>query len=460
MSTNSLLRARRALARRALARPAPCRRAGAGLRAGAWFGAASFGVGARLASALGLLACLAGGLSGCWQPAAPAVRDAPPPAQALRVTRGELSERVLLTGELDTVASENLAVPRVPQWNIALRWLAADGSMVKAGEAVAELDNTNFAADLADKKLAAARSASDLAHQIAQDAILEADKAFALETARTELDKARLSAAVDRDAYPLREYQEKQVARERAQVAFAKAEDELAAHKKSAALEAQIRRIALEKSQREIEGAEKAVRELVLRAPSDGLVVVSTHPWFQRKIASGDNVWVGLPILRLPDLSTMHVNAWLSDVDDGRIAVGARAVSYLDAYPELEFPGTITEISPVAREPSRDSWRRSFLVTVALDRVDLERMRPGMSVRVEVSARRTPAALLAPRVSVDSTVSPSRLELAHGSVEVDLLACNQQSCAFQLHPPVGGGSALAAPVQEGTLLRALGGSGS
>ncbi|HKO94404.1 MAG TPA: HlyD family efflux transporter periplasmic adaptor subunit, partial [Polyangiaceae bacterium] len=326
-------------------------------------------------------------------------------------------------------------------------------------DAVAELDNTNFATDLADKKLAAARSASDLAHQVEQDAIVEADKAFALESARTALEKARLEAAVDRSAYPLREYQEKQVARERAQVAFEKAQDELAAHRKSAALEAQIRGIALEKSQREIAAAEQAVRQLVLRAPSDGLVVVSTHPWFQRKIANGDNVWVGLPILRLPDLSTMHVNAWLSDVDDGRIAVGSRAISYLDAYPEIQFPGTITEISPVAREPSRDSWRRSFLVTVALDRVDLERMRPGMSVRVEVSAQRTPSALLAPRISVDSSATPPRLELAQGSVEVNLLACNQQSCAFELRPAAAGGPP-AARVEEGTLLRALGGSGS
>jgi len=405
-----------------------------------------------------LLACLAAAAQGCWHPEASDVRDAPA-AQALRVTRGELKERVLLTGELDTVASQSLVVPRVPQWNIALRWLASDGSMVKAGDAVAELDNTNFATDLADKKLAAARSASDLAHQIAQDAILEGDKAFALEGARTALDKARLSAAVDRDAYPLREYQEKQVARERAQVAFEKAEDELAAHRKSAALEAQIRGIALEKSQREIAASEQAIRELVLRAPSDGLVVVSTHPWFQRKLENGDNVWVGLSILRLPDLSTMHVNAWLSDVDDGRIAVGNRAISYLDAYPELEFPGTITEISPVAREPSRDSWRRSFLVTVALDRVDLERMRPGMSVRVEVSAQRAPAALLAPRASVDSAVTPPQLALVNGSVEVNLLACNQQSCAFELRPGAGG-AAVGPRVEEGTLLRALGGSGS
>jgi len=399
-----------------------------------------------LLSAIGLLACL--------RPEAPDPRDEALSVPALRVTRGDLSQRLLLTGELDTAAAENLVVPRVPQWNIALRWLAKDGTLVEKGEPVAELDNSNFAADLADKKLAAARSASDLAHQISQDAITTADKIFALDSAKISLDKARLSAAVDREALPLRDYQERQVELERARVAFERAQDDLASHRKSAALEAQIRGIALEKSQREIQAAEQAIRELVLRAPSDGLVVVSTHPWFQRKVQSGDNVWVGLSLVRLPELSTLRVSARLSDVDDGRIAVGMPAVSYLDAYPELEFPGVITEVSPVAREPSRDSWRRSFQVTIALDHIDLERMRPGMSVRVEVESQRAQASLLAPRTSIDRNAVPARLQLEQGSVEVDLLECSLQSCAFRTRP----GST--PRVQEGTLLRRAVGRGS
>jgi len=41
--------------------------------------------------------------------------------------------------------------------------------------------------------------------------------------------------------------------------------------------------------------------------------------------------------MRIPDLSTMKVVARLSDVDDGRIAAGDRAVCTLDTYPELTF---------------------------------------------------------------------------------------------------------------------------
>jgi multidrug resistance efflux pump len=392
-------------------------------------------------------------LVACLRPEAADPRDEALPVAAPRVTRGELSQTLLLTGELDTEAAESLVVPRVPQWNIALRWLATDGTLVKAGDPVAELDNTNFATDLADKKLATARSLADLAHQVSQDAMLTAEKAFALDSAKTALEKARLSAAVDKDALPLRDYQERQVELERARAAFERAQDELGAQQKSAALEAQIRRIAVEKSQREIDAAEQAIRQLVLRAPRDGLVVVGNHPWFGRKIESGDNVWIGVPLVRLPVLSTMHVNARLSDVDDGRVAVGMHAVAFLDAYPELPFPGTITEISPVAREPSRDSWRRSFQVTMELDHVDVERMRPGMSVRVEVTNQRAQASLIAPRTSFDRQSVPARLQLEQGSVEVDLLECGLQNCAFQPRP----GSAR---VEEGTLLRAVGGRGT
>ena len=122
---------------------------------------------------------------------------------------------------------------------------------------------------------------------------------------------------------------------------------------------------------------------VALRAPSDGIFVIAEHPWEGRKLEVGDNVWIGMAVARLPDLEKMKVNALLSDVDDGRVAVGMHANAILDAYPELVFLGVITDVSPVAREPSQHSFRRSFLVAMALDRTD-PRMLPGMSVRVEI----------------------------------------------------------------------------
>ena len=63
-----------------------------------------------------------------------------------------------------------------------------------------------------------------------------------------------------------------------------------------------------------------------------------------RKYQVGDNVWVGLAVMRIPDLNAMKVVAKLSDVDDGRIARGMRANCTLDIDPDRTFAGTVTEI--------------------------------------------------------------------------------------------------------------------
>lgn len=376
--------------------------------------------------------------------------EAVPPPDERRLVRGDLRERWLLTGQLETAVAEAVVVPRTPEWNITLRWIEKDGARVKAGQKIAELDDSAFARDLLDKKLAAAKAKTDLEHQERESAVQALERAFAVDEARIALEKAKLEAAVAPDSYPLRVYQEKQVALRRREVALEKALDEQRAQREAARLEARVLAIALEKRQREIAQAEQAIEALTLEAPRDGLVIVGVHPWLRRKFESGDNVWVGLPLLMLPELSTMRVSALLSDVDDGRVQPGMRAQCFLDAYPGMSIGGTVTDVSAIAREPPQRSLRRSFFVNVELDRVDLDRMLPGMSVRVEVSGKEARGELIAPRASLDLGASPPRLERRDGSsTPVDVLSCNAQSCAVRA--PAAGGERL----EPGLLLGAV-----
>jgi multidrug resistance efflux pump len=325
------------------------------------------------------VACCA--LWGCQ----PAAAERTGPVAARTEAGGSGPSRLLLTGQIDAAAGQTLVVPMVPQWQVTLRWIESDGVVVKQGQKVAELDDSAFTADLTQKKIAAAQTRADLLHQRNESVIAALDRRFDADQARIELDKARLAAAVDADSYPLRLYQEKQVELRRREEALETALDAERAQQKTAVLEARVLEIALDKAEREIKAAEDAIAALSLYAPRDGLVIRGVHPWFRRKVQSGDNVWVNFPLMRLPDLATLEVRAWLSDVDDRRVEPGTRVTTYLDAYPELGFPGAIQHVSPVAREMSRQSLRRSFVVGVSFDRVDVQRMLPGMSVRVEVA---------------------------------------------------------------------------
>jgi multidrug resistance efflux pump len=371
----------------------------------------------RWAAALLLLAasCASGA------EAAPAAPD------DLRVTRGDLAERVLLTGQLVAERSERSIVPMTRIWQLSIRWLAEDGAAAKAGDRVVEFDNSVFVGELAEKRLRLKQALLDLSAQRATAAAATTDKEFALAREKLLLEKAELQAALPKDFQPERDWQEKQLARERAQVAAKKAEAELASQKKSAALEIRVKEIEADKIRRDLEVAEKGIAALTLTAPKAGILLVGEHPWEGRKFQVGDVVQPGWTVVELPDLTTMRVEATLSDVDDGRVAAGARATCTLDAHPDLPFTGTVREVAPVAQEVGQQSLRRGFKVVIDLERTDPDRMRPGMSVKVEVRGTPVTGALTAPRAALD--VSGPAAFLAGGEkVPVELGACDAQRC--------------------------------
>jgi multidrug efflux pump subunit AcrA (membrane-fusion protein) len=101
----------------------------------------------------------------------------------------------------------------------------------------------------------------------------------------------------------------------------------------------------------------------------------------------------------------------------------------LDGYPGVTFTGAVTSISAVAQESNRQSLRRAFKLTVNLSRIDVKRMRPGLSARVVVRTQTVANALIAPRAALDLSAKSPRAHLEGGkSVNVTVGACNAQDC--------------------------------
>ena len=354
---------------------------------------------------------------------------APAQPDELRVTRGDVAERVLLTGQLVAERAERSIVPMTRVWQLSIRWLAEDGAAAKPGDRVVEFDNSVFVGELAEKRLRLRQANLDLAAQRATAAATTADKEFALAREKLLLDKAVVEAALPKDFQPERDWQEKQLARERAQVAVRKAEAELAAQRKASALELQVKEIEADKIRRDLEVAERGIAALTLTAAKAGILLVGEHPWEDRKFQVGDVVQPGWTVVELPELSAMRVEATLSDVDDGRVAAGARATCTLDAWPDQPLSGTVREVAPVAQEVGQRSLRRAFKVVVALDHTDPERMRPGMSVKVEVRGTPVVGGLTAPRAALD-VAAPAAFLASGERVPVELGPCDAHRCVI------------------------------
>jgi multidrug efflux pump subunit AcrA (membrane-fusion protein) len=101
----------------------------------------------------------------------------------------------------------------------------------------------------------------------------------------------------------------------------------------------------------------------------------------------------------------------------------------------------VVDISPVARESRRSPLLRYFPVRITLDQADTRRMRPGMSVRVEVMGPEIRDALLVPRVALDfgddrtgkgsGTGGARALLAAGGAAPVRLGPCSATECVVE-----------------------------
>lgn len=364
--------------------------------------------------------------------AAPGCSARPPSAAAaddLRVVRGQLVRRHLLTGELEAVTAAGVKVPRTHEYRLQIQRLVDDGATVSRGEVIVEFDNSAFTANLDQQRTAVQRARRSLLQaRAAGDARLREAEAAA-ERARITLAKAELDASVPPSVRSRYEHRTFELARTRAEAERAKTAADLQATTTAVESEVRIAEELVRKAERELAVAEQSVTAMRLTAPRDGIAVVERNPWEDRKFQVGDTVFPGWTVVAIPDLDDLRVRATLSDVDDGAIAPSLPVTCTPDIEPSLRLAGRITDITPIAREQRMFSERRGFDVVVELDdRHSDILLVPGMSVRVEVETARTEG-LLAPRAALDLTTDPPRARRRDGSwAAVGLGPCSSLAC--------------------------------
>lgn len=319
-----------------------------------------------------------------------------PPAAA---HRGEFSAQFLLSGELVAEDAVVLVVPNANIWPLQVRWLAEDGTEVEVGDTLVEFDNSQLASQLEELERGAVEAANELESLAAEARSQVLEAGFDLEQRRAALEKAKLAALVPPELLSRKEYDKRQLDLDRAALDEAAARGALDLRSTSGDARIAKQEVVLRRAAAEAQRARDGIAILTLTAPRAGILLVSENEDEGRTFQSGDNTWPGTTIARLPDLSSMIVEAWLFDVDDGRIAPGQRVTAVVDAFPATTLEGEVIDIDNIAKEITRAAPRRAFSARLRLAGLDVERMRPGMSVKV-MAETRIADALLLPRAAI------------------------------------------------------------
>jgi HlyD family secretion protein len=348
------------------------------------------------------------------------------------VLQGRLQKILLLDGELRAVRSHAIFASTSEEAKIT--YLPPEGSIVKPGDRLVELDSGTILEKIkdAEEKIVAADN-EIVKTQSAQEGVL---REMEVELSRMWLtyEQARVKADVPQDLVARREYQENQLAREKARTEYENQLSKIAQKKKEQAAELQVKTIEKEKLQVQLNKIKNNLDGMNIKAPSEGMVIYTDHWNERRKLQIGDVVWGGLPIVRLPDLREMEVVAQVNEVDGPKVSVGQRAKIVLDSFPTVEISASVREISQTAIKASWMAKAKIFVVVFSLDKTLTEIMKPGMSARISLPIAESEPGLLVPRSAVKfeghlATVLRVEGEKVRGPVAVTIVSSDPYNYA-------------------------------
>ncbi len=158
----------------------------------------------------------------------------------------------------------------------------------------------------------------------------------------------------------------------------------------------------VQRAERALAQQERKLREGVIVAPRAGLVVYATvgNEETARKIEVGITPFEGMDLIYLPDISSMLVDAEISEVDLARLKVGMPVEIWLDAYPNDKFKGEVIKISDLAkrkisRVTGKATGAKVFDVTVRVLAEDI-RLKPGLTATVDIIVNHYESVLYVP----------------------------------------------------------------
>jgi HlyD family secretion protein len=329
--------------------------------------------------------------------------SASPEVATATVTRGEFVDTLEIRGEVRPVRSVVVTAP-TQAGDLQILKIAANGSMVKAGDTVVQFDGTTLQHTVQDKQ-------SDL-HQ-AEEGLKQAKAAASITTNQDQtnvehttydVSRAKLGV-VDEDFVAKVDTEKARLALADAEQKQREAEVKGTSNQQSSETGFTAQESKIAKVKMDLEQAQRALAALDVKAPTDGLVSIMEN-WqtssmgAQQEYRAGDHVWAGAQILELPDLSSVHLTARLEESDRGRLQLGQTATIRLDAVPDHDYQASVTTLSVLARVDF-SSWppQKNFDMSLTFADTD-SRLRPGMNGVARVAVGRMPDVLLVPAEAV------------------------------------------------------------
>jgi HlyD family secretion protein len=289
------------------------------------------------------------------------------------ITRADIVDAVASTGTLQPVISVTVGA----QVSGNITWLGADfNSIVKRGQVIAKLDPTLFQSQVSQAKAQLAQTSANLENAKAQ---------LTRDSANATYQKLTYERAVDLRKQTL--ISQDQLDSAKATMDQSSAVVEL---DKSSIQQAQAN---IEQSKAQLSTAQTNLEHTIITSPIDGIVT-------QRSVDVGQTVQSSMTAPQLfiiaQDLTQMQVSANIDESDVGRVTPGGDVTFRVDAFPAVDFHGTVAQIR---LNPTVVNNVTTYATIVNVPNDDL-RLKPGMTTNIKIQVSKRSEALRVPNTAL------------------------------------------------------------
>ncbi|MBE8167118.1 MAG: HlyD family efflux transporter periplasmic adaptor subunit [Shewanella sp.] len=318
------------------------------------------------------------------------------PNNTATVTEGVLPQNIEITGDLVAAETTYLTPPIMRRvWNYQIKKIAPEGSLVKKGDFIAQLDTSDLTQRLATKSTRLATTKQDIETSKLRNLKQVEQLKLDIAEAKMNRDKAQLKfdlsdatvSAIDKAKYE----KDAKIAKDKYNLNIQKLElEHQGAAQRQVMLESD-----LQKQAAEVSDLKTGIKAFRILSPKTGMLVHGKD-YQGNKLKEGQSVSAGDSVASIPNLDHMQIKMAIPEVEAERVKVNQVVHIRLDANPERLFTGKITKLGAIFRNKSRLVPLVVFDAVADIDEADSGIMRPGMTAKITIDIASSQTQLLLP----------------------------------------------------------------
>lgn len=317
--------------------------------------------------------------------------------------RTDFIRSVRLSGTVEAVEATTITAPRLAGQNnntLVIMSLVRAGQAVRPGDLLVEFDRQDQIRNSLDRQAELNDFEQQIRKREAQEAAARAADDSTLMQAESAASRAQLEM-LKNEMLPKIQAEKNTLALEEAQAKLKALRQTFDLKRQAAQADIKVLEIRRDRSANAMRQAASNASRMQITSPIAGIAVIKTT-WKGSnlgEIQEGDEVRTGLPVVDVVNPATMRVRARVNQADVRELQIAQPVRIGLDAYPDLSFSGTISQISPIGVQSSLSPKVRNFIVLISVHGAHPNLM-PDLTASLDVELSRTPGALVVPRDAV------------------------------------------------------------